>query len=228
METLSEILSKDGSKKFGAALIECFEKFGFGTMSKSDFEAYMFHHLLLNIDATKNVTNFDLMKLLKITPSKLRSLEMTRSAKFLDLDLSNQDNWKLIFNSLEGKKLETEDKENGKVRIYIDDIHVHRLIERFIIEGGSSIDYTLNRNQLVIKYSEFLNLMDQILLRANQKPLISIINQDKSKFEIEKDFKNINSVFSDIKKTFKDKSYDKIAESVLTIIINLVRNQIGI
>ncbi len=228
MEKLSQILQKEGGKKFGEALIKSFEELGLGVLSKSDFEAFMFHHLMMNIDKSKVKNSYDLMRVLKITPTKLRSLEMTRSAKFLNLDLSNEDNWKLIFEALDGKKLETEDKENGKVRIYIDDLHVHRLIERFVVESGSSIDYTLNKNQLVIKYTEFLNLLDSILRQAKKQPLIEAINKDKSDLEVKKEFKKLESIFKELKESFKDKTYDKIAETALSAIIKIARKQIGI
>jgi hypothetical protein len=228
METLTNLIKKEGSKNFGEAILKSFEELGLGVLSKSDFEAFMFHHILLNIDKTKIKNNYDLMRVLKITPAKLRSLEMTRSAKFLDLNLSNQDNWKLIFNALEGKKLETENKENGKVRIYIDELHVHRLIERFVVESGSSIDYSLNKNQLVIKYNEFLNLLDNILKQANKKPLLEVINKDKSELNVKKEFEKLDSVFKDLKDSFKDKAYDQIAETALATIIKITRKQIGI
>ena len=228
MEKLSQILQKEGSKKFGEALIKSFEELGLGVLSKSDFEAFMFHHLIMNIDKSKVKNSYELMRVLKITPAKLRSLEMTRSSKFLNLDLSNEDNWKLIFEALEGKKLETEDKENGKVRIYIDELHVHRLIERFAVESGSSIDYTLNKNQLVIKYSEFLNLLDSILKQAKKQPLIEAINNDKSQLKVEKEFEKLDSIFEDLKVSFKDETYDKIAETALSAIIKIARKQIGI
>ena len=228
MEKLSQILQKEGYKIFGEALIKSFEELGLGVLSKSDFEAFMFHHLMMNIDKSKVKNSYDLMRVLKLTPAKLRSLEMTRSAKFLNLDLSNEDNWKLIFEALDGKKLETEDKENGKVRIYIDELHVHRLIERFVVESGSSIDYTLNKNQLVIKYSEFLNLLDSILKQAKKQPLIEAINKDKSELKVKKEFEKLDSIFKDLKESFKDKPYDKIAETALTAIIKIARKQIGI
>lgn len=228
MEKLSQILQKEGSKKFGEALIKSFEELGLGVLSKSDFEAFMFHHLMMNIDKLKVKNSYDLMRVLKITPAKLRSLETIRSAKFLNLDLSNEDNWKLIFEALDGKKLETENKENGKVRIYIDELHVHRLIERFVVESGSSIDYTLNKNQLVIKYSEFLNLLDSLLKQAKKQPLIEAINKDKSELKVKKEFEKLDSIFKDLKESFKDKTYDKIAETALTAIIKIARKQIGI
>lgn len=44
MEKLSQILQKEGGKKFGEALIKSFEELGLGVLSKADFEAFMFHH----------------------------------------------------------------------------------------------------------------------------------------------------------------------------------------
>ncbi len=228
MEKLSEVLNKKGSQEFGNAVIKSFEELGLGVLSKTDFEAYMFHHILLNIDRQKIKNSYDLMRLLKITPAKLRSLEMIRSSKFLNLDLSNKDNWKMIFDAIDEKKLETENKENGKVRIYIDDLHVHRLIERFVVENGSSIDYTLNKNQLVIKYSEFLNLLDSLLKKADKRPLIEAINKDKSHLDVQKEFDKLESVFKEIKDAFKDKTYEVIAEKALGKIIKIARKQIGI
>jgi hypothetical protein len=228
MEELKKVLVENGPKNLGASLISNMEEFGFGVLSKSDFEAFMFHQLLINIDKTQVKRRYDLMKLLKITPSKLRSLEMTRSAKFLNLDLDKSENWQMIFNAIEGKKLETEDKENGKVRIYIDDLHVHRLIERFVVEGGSSIDYTMNRNQLVIKYVEFLYLLDNILLKSCKTPLLKVINEDRSSLKIEKEFDKLESIFKDMKEAMKDKAYDKIAEIALTNIIKIAKKKIGL
>lgn len=226
METLSDLLSKNGSVHFANSIIGNIEMHGLGSMSKLDFETFIFHHLLLNIE--KNVSSYELMRVLKITPGKLRSLEMLRSAKYLNLDISNKDNWKLIFNSLEGKKIESEDKENGKIRVYIDDLHVHRLIERFIIEGGSSVDYTLNRNQLVIKYNEFLNLLDKILQVSGSTPLLTAINKDKSALKVKKSFESLGSILSDLKDSFKEKSLEKIAEESIAAIIKIARKQIGV
>jgi hypothetical protein len=228
MENITEVLKSDGEAEFGKAIIKSFEDLGLGILSKSDFEALMFHQLTLIVDPDKVKDNYDWMKLLKVTPSKLRSLQMTRSAKFLNLNLDNEDNWKLIFNAINNKKLETEDKENGKVRIYIDDLHVHRLIERFVVEGGSSVDYTLNKNQLVLKYTEFLNLFDNILQRAKGTPLLAALNEDRSELKVESEFNKLDSVLKDVKVALKDKAYDKVAEFALSTIIKIAKKKLGI
>jgi len=228
MEKLSKVLKADGELEFGKAIINNFEELGLGILSKADFEAFMFHQLTLNINSQKVKNNYDWMRLLKVTPSKLRSLQMTRSAKFLNLDLDNSDNWKLIFNAIDGKKLETEDKENGKVKIYIDDLHVHRLIERFVVDGGSSIDYTLNKNQLVLKYTEFLYLMNNILLKAKKEPLLSALNEDRSSLKVEKEFDKLESVFKELKEAIKDEAYSEIAKGAISTIIKIAKKKLGI
>ena len=228
MKNIIESLKINGDTDIGKAILGSFEQIGFGVYSKADFEAFIFHHLAVNIEPGIVRDNYDWMRLLKITPTKLRSLQMIRSAKFLDLDLNNEYNWKLIFNALDNKKLETEDKENGKVKIYIDDLHVHRLIERFVIESGSSVDYTLNKNQLVLKYVEFLNLLDKILRLANKEPLITAINEDRSELKINKEFDKLESIFKELKEKFKDESYSEIAKTAITAIIKITKNKLGI
>jgi hypothetical protein len=228
MESLKEVLDEEGVKNFGTALIESFDKFGFGVYSKADFEAFIFDQLSLNMKSDAVLSNYDWMRLLKITPSKLRSLQMTRSAKFLDLDLNNEKNWKWIFKALESKKLETEDKENGKVKFYIDDLHVHRLIERFVVESGSSIDYALNRNQLVLKYTEFLNLLNAILEKAGKEPLIEAINEDRSALKVENEFDKLDSVFKELKEKFKDEAYSEISKQAISTIVKIAKKKLGI
>ncbi|MEI6347256.1 MAG: hypothetical protein WCP69_04830 [Bacteroidota bacterium] len=228
MGELIESLNNNGSDQFGLALLSSIEDLGLSILSKTDFETFMFHHILLHLDKTKIKNNYDLMRLLKITPSKLRSLEMNRSAKFLNLDLSNIDNWRMIFNALDGKKIETEDKDNGKVRIYIEELHVHRLIERFVVEGGSSIDYTLNKNQLVIKYTEFLSLLNAILVKAKKEPLLTAINKDKSQFKVKKEFESFQNIISDVKEAMKDATFEKAAEFALNKIIKIAKDKLGL
>jgi len=228
MEKLSKVLKANGDLEFGKAIIKNFEELGLGILSKADFEAFMFHQLTLNINPDKVKDSYDWMRLLKVTPSKLRSLQMTRSAKFLNLDLENKDNWKLIFNAIDGKKIETEDKENGKVKIYIDDLHVHRLIERFVVDGGSSIDYTLNKNQLVLKYTEFLYLMNNILLKAHKEPLLSALNEDRSALKVEKEFDKLESVFKELKEAIKDEAYSEIAKGAISTILKIAKKKLGI
>lgn len=228
MNKLSDVIKENGETDFGKAIIKIFEDLGLGILSKADFEAFLYHQLTIVVDPVKVKDSYDWMRMLKVTPTKLRSLQMIRSAKFLDLNLENEDNWKLIFNEIDGKKLETEDKVNGKVRIYIDDLHVHRLIERFVVEGGSSVDYTLNKNQLVLKYNEFLNLLNNILDKAKQQPLLAAINEDKSELKINKEFESLSNIFADMKEVYKDKAFSAIAEETLKVIIKIARKKVGV
>lgn len=172
--TLSSILGEKGMNNFGEAIISNIETLGLGVLSKSDFEVYMFHCILENIPEN-NQTRYELMRLLKVTSTKLRSLAMIRSSKYLTLDLNDEKNWKKICNAISGKTFEIEDKANGKIRIYIDDAHVIQLIEKYIIENGSSIDYKRNANQVVLNYSGFFHLVEGILNNSG-KDLVKFQN----------------------------------------------------
>lgn len=183
-KTLSSILGEKGMKNFGEAIISNIETLGLGVLSKSDFEAYMFHCILENIpeeslkqlQSDKKELSYELRRLLKVTPTKLKSLGMIRSSKYLTLDLNDEKNWTKICNAISGKTFEIEDKANGKIRIYIDDVHVIQLIEKYIIENGSSIDYKRNANQVVLNYSGFFHLVEGILNNSG-KDLVEFRNE---------------------------------------------------
>jgi hypothetical protein len=73
-----------------------------------------------------------------------------------------------------------------------------------------------------------LNLLDSILKQATKQPLIEAINKDKSELKVKKEFEKLDSIFKDLKESFKDKTYENIAETALSAIIKIARKQIGI
>lgn len=226
--SVTHVLTTGGAEKFGYALISNIDLYGFGILSKNDFEALMFHHLMLNIDRRIIKNNYDLMRLLKITPSKLRSLEALRSAKYLTLDLTDNENKSLILHALEDVKVELENKDNGKVRVNILDLHVYRLIEKVVVENGSSVDYTLNKSQLVLKYTEFLKLIGIVTEYTTKKNLFILLKEDKSIKAIKKEYISFDSMLADLKTTFKEKSSEEIAKMVIENSISILKNKLGL
>ncbi|MFV0599413.1 MAG: hypothetical protein ACK5M0_06825 [Bacteroidales bacterium] len=222
--SLDDLLGEKGVNNFGKAIIESIEDLGLGLLSKSDFEAYMFHHIVENLPRDKR-DSFTLMQLLKITPSKLKSLEMIRSAKYLSIEI-NESSITAIIKALEGKNVEVEDKDNGKIRIYIDDNHVFRLIERIIVENGSSVDYKQNNKQLVIKYSEFLKLMEILIkYKDENSSLLKLVNEDKSIFELDKKIKPEENIFKVLETRLKEKAYDEVGSMIIKGIIKIVSSK---
>lgn len=89
----------------GKALIENLSIYGLGVQPKSDLEALFFHCICEAIeeDYVDKIQELDyvLMQMLRISPAKLRSLRITRSAKFLNnLDWHYPENQKRIVAAL--------------------------------------------------------------------------------------------------------------------------------
>lgn len=214
MGELLNSLGDDGVKKFGEAIINSIEDLGIGVLSKTDFETYMFHQLtLLCDDSFKD--NYDWMRVLKATPTKIRSLQMIQSAKYKDLNTSNKENWTYFIKSITKKNIEIEDIKKGTIRFYIDDVHAQRLIEKFIVEKGSSVDYSLNKNQMILKFDMFSILILQIakLNDINEEDFIKKISADKSIEKLNLEFNSLSSFFTKLKEKAKNEAtYDLIKE----------------
>lgn len=216
---------------FGEAILKSIQSLGIGVLSKTDFEAFMFHQLtLLCDDSIKD--NYDWMRILKATPAKIRSLQMIQSAKYKDLDTSKKDNWTYFIKSITKKNIEIEDIKKGTIRFYIDDVHAQRLIERFIVEKGSSVDYSLNKNQMILKFDMFSNLTLHIakLNNLNEEDFIIKIRADKSIEKLNLEFNSLTSFFTNLKeKAKKDASYDVIKEFFsggLNLFFNYLSNKV--
>ncbi|MCI6278756.1 MAG: hypothetical protein MR609_03040 [Bacteroidales bacterium] len=110
------------------------------------------------------------MKLLKISPSKLRSLRVTRSAKFLNdldykLNTTNKNRLRLI---LSNTSVESDDMEKGRIKISISDPHNQVLIERIIEDNKSVVDKSINPKLLVLTAKQFMSLVNIVYDKDNK------------------------------------------------------------
>ena len=240
MSKLSEVLIKNGSDSFGKAVIKSFEDLGIGILSKADFEAYLFHQLTLVTDSSKVRNNFDWQRLLKITAPKLRTLQNTRSARYLNLNLDNKENWILLFKELENCNIEIEDLQKGTIKFYVNDAHVHDFINHFVVMKRSSIDKSLNQNQVIVKFHVFLELLETIevkaeelnFIKSNKTNLLTTLRKDKAVKKLNREIESISNLWSDFKEKIKDETFEKIAEDTVCEIVHngitYIRKRIGI
>ncbi len=211
-------LTNPAKKQFAEAILQSIEDLGLGSLSKSDFEALMYHQLTLQVKDNIIKDNYDWMRLLKITPAKLRSLQMIQSAKYISLNLDNKDNWSYLLKALKKKYIEIEDKKKGTIRFYIDDVHVQRFIEKFVVEKGSSIDYTLNRNQVVLKYDMYIKLMKKMfkIFELDEKDLVKSLEKDRSSKHIGDKFVSFENYMDTIKKKLSEDGAVELVKSGFT------------
>lgn len=123
----------------------------------------------LNNNYVKDL-DYVLMKLLKISPSKLRSLRVTRSAKSLNdldykLNTTNKNRLRLI---LSNTSVESDDMEKGRIKISISDPHNQVLIERIIEDNKSVVDKSINPKLLVLTAKQFMSLVNIVYDKDNK------------------------------------------------------------
>ena len=200
---------------------------GLGSLTKTEFEALIFHHLRINVDSSQVKDNNDWIKVLRIPPTKLKTLEVLESVKYRNLE-DTPENWRLLLKAIQNKNIEVEEMEKGTIRFYIDDLHVIRFIEKFVIDNGSSLDYARNRNQVVIKLEPYTKLINRLIesFEIDEKDLVKQINKDISAGDLKGKFTSFKTYFDDLKTKLKDKALDEAAKILFEGIANSAFNYI--
>jgi hypothetical protein len=151
----------------GKTLIDNINLYGLGVQPKSDLEALLFHCICNAIEDqySDNIQELDyaLMQMLRISPAKLRSLRVTRSAKFLNnLDWHDPHNQLRIVNALRNAPIGDGNISEGKIKVVISDPHTQNLIERMVEEKKGVLDKTFSARVLVLNASQFLEIVADI------------------------------------------------------------------
>ena len=213
-------------------LLEKISHEGLGYMSKADLETFIFHLYMKNLEYP--LSDYDLMSLFKISSSKLRALEMNRSIKYLQLDLNDKVNRRLLINFfanvVQKNAFEFPDDENGCVKFYIPDTHVYRIIEKYIVDKCSSPNYRSNPKQMEIKYSHLISLLEEIFSKQG-----GILEESDFKIllneSLRKDLKNydkirassnsIGSMIKSFKENCKEEGFKYIAEKSISAAVGI-------
>jgi len=200
---------------------------GLGSLTKTEFEALIFHHLRINVDSLRVKDNNDWVRVLRIPPTKLKTLEVLESVKYLNLE-DTPENWRILLKAIQGKNIEVEDMAKGTIRFYIDDIHVIRFVEKFVVDNGSSLDYARNRNQVVVKLESYTKLMSRLMecFAIDEDELVRQIIKDKNAGELKGQFTSFKTYFDELKTKLKDKAFDQAAKIIFEKVSNLAFNYI--
>lgn len=220
---LQNLISDKGKVDFCNELFERIEQFGLGSFSKADLDALLYHLIDINKDHRKIKDTYDWMRYLKVTPTKLRSLQLISSVKYLNLDDIDK-NWKLLSKAIAKKNIEVEDVRKGTVRLFVDDTHVQRFIEKFVVDNGSSLDYQRNAGQVVLKYGIYLELVKRLTekLQLDVGKILKELEKDTSHEDIKLVFDSPRHMLNQLKNKFKDKALDEAVKTT----INLVTTQV--
>lgn len=212
---------QDGGKTpyadMGKTLIDNICLYGLGVQPKSDIEALLFHCICNAIEdnyADKiQDLDYDLMQMLRISPAKLRSLRITRSAKFLNnLDWHESHNLLRIVNALRNAPVGDGNISEGKIKVVISDPHTQNLIERMIEEKKGVLDKTFSARVLVLNAKQFLEILAEFFGEGGQDGYERVIQAIKDEaHEIHDDLtkENIMEKFQD---AFHEHAFGKIIE----------------
>lgn len=232
-ENVKDLLGEEGIRKYGNALIENINFYGLGVLSKADFEAFLYYLIDTYKKADAELSDFELSTILRVTPSKLRSMQTIASVRYKNLD-DSPENWELVKKALLKTNVEIEDCKKGTVRVYVSDVHVIRFIQKFAVDNQSSDDRTLNANQVVLKYEVFLKMLTALKEKTaiSDNEIEKSIADDTSYKKVEKELSSPKSILKDLTDRFKSKSLDKIAEEGLKLVtetlISILKKRIGL
>lgn len=213
-------------------LLEKISHEGLGYMSKADLETFIFHLYMKNLEYP--LSDYDLMSLFKISSSKLRALETNRSIKYLQLDLNDKDNRQLLINFfadvVQRNAFEFPDDENGCVKFYVPHTHIYRIIEKYVVDNGSSPNYRPNPKQMEIKYSHLINLLKEVFSKQSEmskgfnfKSLLneSLRNDLKNSDKIKESSNSIGSLIKSFKENCKEEGFKYIAGKTISAAVGI-------
>ena len=167
--------------------------------------------------------------MLRISPSKLRSLRVTRSAKYLgNLDYNETENQIRLVRALKHVSIGGDDIATSKIKISISDPHAQHLIERMIEDNKGIVDRSINPKLLVVNAKEFLEIIALIYGDGSDEGYNQTLKaiKDEAK-ELHNDLTKDN-IIDEFKVAFKEHALDKITEIGLRIVTKSVKKKMGL
>lgn len=234
IEKTYDSLKKAGHNYFelmGNEIIKSIKTHGLGVLPKSDLEGLIFHCICTAIEGEyeDDIQKLDyvLMQMLRISTSKLRSLRVTRSAKYLgNLDYNDPNNQLRLVRALKHVSLGGDDIITSKIRISISDPHTQQLIERMIEDNNGILDCSFNPKLLVLNAKEFLGIIVQIYGEGNDD------GYNKALAEIKTEMKELHNVLTkdnildEFKGAFKEQALGKLADICIKIVTKAVKKEL--
>ena len=212
---------QDGGKTpyadMGKTLIDNISLYGLGVQPKSDIEALLFHCICNAIEDqyADNIQELDyaLMQMLRVSPAKLRSLRVTRSAKFLNnLDWHDPHNQLRIVNVLRNAPIGDGNISEGKIKVVVSDPHTQNLIERMVEEKKGVLDKTFSARVLVLNAKQFLDILADIFGEGGQDGYEGVIQAIKDEAHEIHDELTKDNILEKFQDAFQDHAFGKIIE----------------
>jgi hypothetical protein len=217
----------------GKTLIEDITIYGLGVQPKNDIEALLFHCICNAIedqyDDNIQDLDYELMQMLRISPSKLRSIRITRSAKFLNnLDWHDPNNQLRIVNALRHTPIGDGTIREGKIKIVISDPHTQNLIERMVEEKKGVLDKTFSSRVLVLNAAQFIEIVADIYGDGAEGGYDNTINAIKEEAHEIEDELTKDNILDKFKDAFQERAFTKIIEFGVKVAKKAVLHKLGL
>lgn len=231
-QKISDLLDEKGKAAFLVDLFTQFETLGLAVLSKADFEAYLYYLLKKHKMKDVHLGKFDWVSLLKVTPTKLNSMQTASAVKFEKTEDNKEEIIEALVRELAKNEIEIYDKDRQRLILYISDIQLKLFVEKYASENGLAISYKRNPNELIIHYSLLLQLLDEIekqygkgykLREALQKQL-KLEDSHNDLQEILKVKKSFTEHFAEeVKKNVKKETIAATIKVLAQVIVNYIQ-----
>ena len=146
---------------------------GFGSMNKNDFEVWIFHYLMQH--QMQDKSNYDISVALKIPEQKVKRLRYEGELKYPTTDDTIRR--RLLIEAISHAKF--RQAKDGQIVFALNDKMLRLYLENQLISDGRFYDSSFMANIIVLSVSDFLFVLDSILLtKVDKRKIISQVKID--------------------------------------------------
>jgi hypothetical protein len=214
---LVDFLKTDEEKiNFSKLLIEEFQNYGYGTLSKNDLQDLIIYCLnsASNQDFINDYSNYDLAKILKTTDTKIKNMRMNITQKYDNLDSKKQ--LLKLFKKIKDEKIKlTYDNEKSEISLGIENNVLKRELETISKQLGHTLNYKRNKDIVVIDMTLFIDIVEY-LNHEEQNEVYKGFIDDESKL---RKSKKVNV----LKEKILEMAVNFTKDVIISIIANIVQ-----
>ena len=139
---------------------------GFGSMTKNDFEVWIFHQMMMNEKYLKDKTNYEISRVLKIPETKVKRLRYEADLKFVNDKEVENERLQKIGNLLGKAKL----KSNGtQLQFSVEDPVLRKYIDHRLKEKNTFSDSSFINEIVSLSLDDYEILLEIIDVSGNEK-----------------------------------------------------------
>ncbi len=198
---------------------------GFGSMTKNDFEIWIFHYLIQGM--YKDYKDFDLSLALKIPETKVKRLRYEAELHY-PTDNEAERRHKLKVAICQAKYKETKD---GQIAFAIDEKMLRSYLQDCLRKGQRFYDSSFVSNIVVVSASDFLYILEHLVFSEEEnKSIIDKVKKDLAddKKELPKSLSEISvdlakGFSKELAKKFFGNSSDKLVDMLSANVIDSIK-----